>query len=500
MNRSQFMKNVLFGFGGQFVVIILGIIIPRVMITSYGSDVNGLISTVSQVFTYMALLEAGIGQAARNALYGPLTRGDRAGVSRVASVAQRYFRKITTYYAAGVLLLALVLPLILKTGVGAVTVFLVVLFEGMAGAVSFYFVETRTMILAADGRGYVNNGVNVVDKTLGYAARIVMALFGINIALLQFVYFLITVAKVFFYKLYFDKVYPWIDYTAAPKTEKLKDRHSYIVAEITWTIFSSTGMIVLSAFVSTKLASVYAVYNMVFGNLNVLLTAVYNSVNYMLGQTYSRSRELYIKVHDAFVSVFFGGMTTLMCISYILILPFIRLYTAGVTDVEYVNRLLPALFCLVQILSWARYVPGNLIGVAGYIKKATWVNITEAVLNLVLSVVLVFRFGIVGVILATVCALPLKMVYCNIMSDKVILKRPMRRTVAIIAVNLLLFVLTVGVNECIDLPIHSYWDFIVYGCLVTIVVGGVGLGVNVAVNPDCMKYVMSIFSRKDSGK
>ena len=500
MNRSQFMKNVLFGFGGQSVVIILGIIIPRVMITSYGSDVNGLISTVTQVFTYMALLEAGIGQAARNALYGPITRGDRSGVSHVASVAQRYFRRITAYYAGGVLLLALGLPLVLKTGVGAVTVFLVVLFEGMAGAVSFYFVETRTMILAADGRGYVNNGVNVVDKILGYAARIVMAFFGINIALLQFVYFLITVAKVFFYKLYFDKVYPWIDYGAAPKTEKLKDRHSYIIAEITWTIFSSTDMIVLSTFVSTKLASVYAVYNMVFGNLNVLLTAVYNSVNYVLGQTYNASRELYAKVHDAFVSVFFGGMTTLMCISYVLILPFIRLYTAGVTDAEYVNRTLPALFCLVQILSWARYVPGNLIGVAGYIRKATWVNITEAGLNLVLSVALVLRFGIIGVVLGTVCALPLKMIYCNIMSDRVILRRSMRRTIAIIAVNMVLFLLTVGVNECIDLPIRTYWDFIVYGILVTVVMGGVGVGVNVAVNPDCMKYVMSIFCRKDSGK
>lgn len=500
MNRSQFMKNVLFGFGGQFVVIILGIIIPRVMITSYGSDVNGLISTVSQVFTYMALLEAGIGQAARNALYGPLTRGDREGVSRVASVAQRYFRKITAYYAGGVLLLAVILPFILKTSVGIITVFLVVLFEGMAGAVSFYFVETRTMLLAADGRGYVNNGVNVVDKALGYAARIVMAFFGINIALLQFVYFLITVAKVFFYKLYFDKVYPWIDYAAAPKNEKLKDRHSYIIAEITWTIFSSTDMIVLSAFVSTKLASVYAVYNMVFGNLNVLLTAVYNSVNYILGQTYSKSRDLYIKVHDAFVSVFFGGMTTLMCISYILILPFVRLYTDGVTDAEYVNRLLPALFCLVQILSWARYVPGNLIGVAGYIKRATWVNITEAGLNLVLSVALVFKLGIVGVMLATVCALPLKMIYCNIMSDKVILKRPMRKTVIIIAVNLLLFVVTVAINEHVNLPIYNYWDFIVYGFLVTVIAGSIGMGINVLVNPACMKYVLSIFSRKDSGK
>ena len=72
MNKSRFVKNTLFGFGGQALLLILGIVIPRIMITSYGSDINGLLTTISQIFTYMALLEAGIGQAARNALMEPL--------------------------------------------------------------------------------------------------------------------------------------------------------------------------------------------------------------------------------------------------------------------------------------------------------------------------------------------------------------------------------------------------------------------------------------------
>ena len=50
----------------------------------------------------------------------------------------------------------------------------------------------------ADGRGYVNSTISVVNKTISYAVKIVMAAFGINIAFLQFVYFLLTVIKVFF--------------------------------------------------------------------------------------------------------------------------------------------------------------------------------------------------------------------------------------------------------------------------------------------------------------
>lgn len=72
MNRKKFIRNIGTGFVGQLIIIILGLIVPRIMITSYGSDKNGLLSTISQIFAYMALLEAGIGQAARNALYKPI--------------------------------------------------------------------------------------------------------------------------------------------------------------------------------------------------------------------------------------------------------------------------------------------------------------------------------------------------------------------------------------------------------------------------------------------
>ena len=49
-------KNVVWGICGQAIILLLGLIIPRLVISNYGSDTNGVINTVSQVFTYMALL------------------------------------------------------------------------------------------------------------------------------------------------------------------------------------------------------------------------------------------------------------------------------------------------------------------------------------------------------------------------------------------------------------------------------------------------------------
>ena len=489
MKTEKAMKNILFGFGGQLIIVVLGIIVPRIMITNYGSDVNGLLSTISQIFTYMALLEAGIGQAASNAMYKPIAQNDREGFSTVVSVSQRYFRKFTIYYAVGVIILSAFVPFVLKTEVKRSTVALIVLFEGMSGVFNFFFVETQTIILNADGKGYVNNAVNVANKTISYAVKIAMAAFGINIVFLQFVYFLITIAKVIFYKIYFAKKYNWIDYKAASKGLKLKDRNSYIITDVAWTIFSSTDMIVLSTFVSTQLTSVYSVYNMIFNNLNMLVIAVYNSVLYILGHSYHENIKQYEDVHDGFTSVFLGTVTTLMSISYILILPFIRLYTRNVTDVNYINPSLPILFCLVQILSWSRYISGNLTFLSGYAKQVSVVSLIEAFLNLTFSILFVSKLGIVGVLIATVGALPLKVIYCTYLTDHKVLRRSYKKTIKILGINYLFFGMVVFLNRFISLDIASYLDFLKYGVIVSVICGVCGVLLNLIANPKLIKIV-----------
>jgi len=484
MRKKDFVNNIVVSFAGQLIAIILGIIIPRILIVSYGSDTNGLINTIGQIFTYLALLEAGIGQATRNALFKPLTNKDKKAVAAVFCSAQRYFRRITIYYGLAVVFLSVFLPFVIKTEVNPVTIFFVVIFEGMAGVISFYYVETPSILLMADGKGYVNNAIGLVNRILGYVAKIVLAYLGVWIVLLQFAYFLITVAKVIFYLYYIRKNYSWLKEYKTDKNELcLRDRNSYVVTEITWTIFSSTDMIVLSSFLTTRIASVYSVYNMIFSNINLLLNTVYFSINYILGQSYFEDIKKYEKIHDLYNSVFIGMMTILMSIAYVLTIPFITLYTQGVTDTTYIYEKLPLLFCLVQILSWSRYVNGNLIGVAGRINKAVKINVLEAVINIVFSILFVSKYGIEGVLFATVIALPLKVIYCGYIAEKVVLKRKPYRFCLVLGLNYLFFALVVYMSQKICIVIDNYMDFIKYGVIITILMLFAGAIVNIVANP-----------------
>ena len=274
---------------------------------------------------------------------------------------------------------------------------------------------------------------------------------------------------------------------------ELKDRKAYIITEIAWTVFSATDMIVLSVFLSTKESSVYSVYNMIYSNISLLLNTVYFSVCYVLGQTFYDNIEQYKKIHDIYNSVFIGAITILISVAYILTLPFVKLYTKGVTDVLYIHNILPLLFCLVQFLSWSRYVNGNLIGVAGKIKKIIWVNILEAVINLVSSIALVNVFGIVGVLFATVIALPLKVIYCCYVSERIILKRKPIRFLKICLGNLGFFSLVAVISRGININVNNYLDFFVYGILFTVVITVIGAVVNLALNHDLYYVIKKLF-------
>ena len=489
MKKSKLAKNITTGFFGQSIALFLGILVPRIIITSYGSDANGLISTISQVFTYVALLEAGIGQAAKNMLYKPIKDNDKDSISSIVSLANSYFRRITIVYGLCVFMLSFILPFVLKTNISFVTVFLVTLFEGLSGVISFFFIQTPSIVIGVDGKSYINNSINLFTKVIGYIAKIIMASFGLDIVLLEFAFFIITIGKVLFYMLYFKAKYGWIVWRKPDSGQKLKDRNSFILTEICWTIFSSTDMIVLSILLGTEAASVYSVYNMIFANIALLVNAIYSSITYILGYAFNESAERYERVHDSFNSVFMCIITILMSVCYLLTIPFIKLYTKDISDVDYIYDLLPLLFCLIQMLSWSRYVSGNLTGIAGYAKQTSYVSLVEAIINIVLSIFFVYTFGLIGVVLATVIALPIKVLWCSFIADKKVMHRSFAKTISILGTNYMIFFGVVLFSKLVQIDVSSYFEFFVYGFVFTFVIGVISILMNYLVNKDCLKIL-----------
>ena len=92
-NRIKY--NLLSGFLYQIILIAVGFLLPRLYLENFGSEVNGVLSTIKQIFTYMCLLEAGVGLATTQALYKRIGQNDYNSASAVLSATNSYYKKTT---------------------------------------------------------------------------------------------------------------------------------------------------------------------------------------------------------------------------------------------------------------------------------------------------------------------------------------------------------------------------------------------------------------------
>ena len=152
MKAKLIFKNILVSGWTRIVIMILSIVMPRLLITSFGSEVNGLLSTVTQIFTYLALLEAGIGTSTVNALYRPLANNNREQINEVVTEAQRYYRKVSLVYGGSIVLFSVVYPFVAGGNLNKFLIFEIIILQGAASFLNYYFSAVYNQLLLADGR------------------------------------------------------------------------------------------------------------------------------------------------------------------------------------------------------------------------------------------------------------------------------------------------------------------------------------------------------------
>ena len=59
--NKRVILNIITAIGYQVVIAVFGLVLPRLYLVNFGSEVNGLNSTIKNIFAYLSLLEAGVG-------------------------------------------------------------------------------------------------------------------------------------------------------------------------------------------------------------------------------------------------------------------------------------------------------------------------------------------------------------------------------------------------------------------------------------------------------
>ena len=441
MRAKRSFFNAFSGLFSQFVSVALGVIIPRLVLVRLGSEANGLLSATQQALVYLDLLESGIGTAALQALYKPAAEQDRAAVSGIFHAIRREYAKVGIAYAALVCGLSVLFPFFIKTELPFFTVLLTVLLGGMGQAVRFLFQAKYRVLLQAEGRGYVLINANLLLTVSISIGKIILLICGLSLIAVQLLCFLCGLLQTALLTLYAKKQYSWLNRAVPPDTTATAQHRAVLVHQISGLIFQNTDVLLLSVVCGLKTTSVYSMYVMLFGMVGTAVSAINGSVSFILGQTYHTDRARFLRLYRAFETCNMALTFALYLTADVFILPFLKLYTAGVTDTSYLDPVLPHLFVCTYLLSNGRAAAQRVI---------------ESTLNIMISLLLIRPLGMYGVLIGTIAALLYRTNDMIFYASHKLLHAPARRTYRKFLCNGVLFVLLWFSAKALPLPLGSY--------------------------------------------
>ena len=446
----------------------VGILIPRITIIGYGSEVNGLLTSVLQFITYLSLFEAGIQSVATKSLYRPVANGDIDNINSILSAVNHSYRRIGLIYLGSLLVLSAIFPIISSSTIDYITVFIVVFFSGLGNVISFFVQGKYRILMIVEGKNYILTNITTIVSVASNAIKVILLLCGIRVSFVMIAVFIISMIQPIVISLYIKKNYVWIDLRSAPNNDALKNNTSALIHQISYLIFSNTDVVLLTIFCGLESVSVYSIYKLVLSYLMKILQIPFDSCNFAMGQVFYTNRNRFCDYLDA-LNVLMGAMSCAMfSIAFTLLLPFVKLYTAG-ADIDYLSYSLALLFIVMEALNAFRIPSSCTINIAGHFKETVGRTILEMAINIICSLAFVKIFGINGVVMGTVVALTYRDIDILIYTNKSILKRKPGKTFMIYLTNITLGVICAFIFSLIPFVIDSYMSFLITGFILVLV-------------------------------
>ena len=498
-NRKIRVKiNAISTLANQLVATFCGILIPWVMIESFGSEAYGATTSIAQFLSYISLLEGGIGRAARGELYKPLAEGDAASVSRIFLAVKRFFRNIGFGFFGYALLLAFC-----YYDIADVTVFTRDYIFWLVIAITVgKFAEymggyPNITLFNADQRQYVSNITVIVTSVLNVLLVIVLARAGCDLLWVKLGSSFVFVLKPIVYSCYRKK-----HYTIARTMERsrLRNQWTAIGQHIAYFIQTNIAIFVLTVFADLKAVAVYSVHHLISFSLRNIVTSLGGGMEAMFGDMIAKQEtDALIKAYKRYKLILTFLTLALFGAAMVLILPFIRLYTADVTDTNYMHPLFAGILLLSDAMYCLTLPCYNLPIAAGKLKESRAGAYGEAIVGVVVSTILVFWNPLIGVAVGALAAVLIKSIYLIVFSGKEILKIKSWKMVQSFGLTMIALttIAAVGMWASSYLAIYDYPSWIMHGFCVVLITGALAIVVCGVLYPKTMKsMILGVHTKK----
>lgn len=408
MGRVKFAaRNIAFGYIGNILTLLGGFILRTVFISHLGKTLLGVDGLYTEILSALSMAELGIGTALNYSLYAPVARKDIEKIKSYMLLYKKAYRIIGGVVALIGVALIPFLPILIKNpghlGNQELTLYYVIF---LFNTVSTYFVAYKYSLVNAEQKNYIQTNVITITKLITMTLQIAVILLTGN-----FLIYLVTAAIVellqkIVVSIYLNRLYP---YLRDKDVKKLSHEETgEVVTKTKALVFHKVGDVarlqtdsmIISGFIDVGLVGMLSNYKLIISSVSNFVNIIFNSVLSSFGNliaTESKEKQYSIfKVYRFFACWIYG----FSAVGFgLLLTPLVTLWLGKEWALS-----TAVISCILidYYFKGDRIVLSNFKTAAGVFEQDKYLALIQGAVNLVISIVLVVKIGLVGVYIGTI--------------------------------------------------------------------------------------------------
>ncbi|MBS4884437.1 MAG: hypothetical protein KHZ85_06695 [Amedibacillus dolichus] len=396
-------RNIVYGFFNQLVMLILGFISRMIFLKYLNESYLGINSLFTEILSMLSLADLGLTTVMVYTFYKPLANNDKKKLSALLNFYKTLYKTIAIVVTVIGFILIPFLRYIVNTNEKIDHLYLYYILFLLKTVISYLFVY-KVSILNADQNNYLVSKISTNTRVLTVLLQIIVLCFTKNYTLYLVVDIFTTWLNNYWCAKIVDKRYPYLkgnfEISKNEKRDIFKNVGSGFLYKLSSVLLNSTDNTLISIILSTEVVGLYSNYGLLFSRLSMFINILFSSLSGSIGNLIAtEDRQHRYRVFNIIQSIGFliSSITSVCC--FLLINDFISIWLGS----KFVFGVDVQIACVFNYYFSISLQPLWIYRDAtGLYKQTKYVMICTAIVNLVLSIILGYQYGLFGIIVASI--------------------------------------------------------------------------------------------------
>ncbi len=381
------------------IVSILGIYKVKLFLQVLGNETLGLYQLFSNIMIYVALVDGGLSSALLYSLYKPNSQNDHKKFNELLSGGLKTFSRIGMIVFGIAFIVSFFVVFFIKDSPFSYWyIVLTFLLFSLSNVVEYFFVPYN-VLLEVKEKKYIYNLTSQIGQIVLSILEIIMLLTGFKFGYILLMHSVVKLCSHLIEVYICKREFPLVSVHEKNKDYSFKKYlNSLIFHKINGLVGSNIDTLIISSLLGLSSVAIYSTYNYIINMLKKILGKLQSSMTAIVGNSLAKSKEKMYDLYLEFDSMVFY-VAIIICVPLALAInQFIDIFYEGKIMTSFLIGLSFSLILFTYIIK----MDTNLfVSAGGLYKETKHCAITDTIVNLVLSLVLVNIIGIPGVLLAT---------------------------------------------------------------------------------------------------